>query len=229
MSGHYAAEQVEQQYLEAMGPELGKIFHRLWNECAWLHWKWGGYVELFGTAPERIALLNRAAPSFFFVVQDSLWNDVLLHICRLTDPPQSAGKHNLTIQRLAPIVVPALRPRVETLLEGALRKCEFALDWRKRHIAHRDLSLALRESSTALAPASRLFVKEALEAISAVLNVIDRHYRNSEVAYGGIAPAGDAEALLYVIRDGLEADDQRTKRRKSGHLLPEDLKAPSAV
>jgi hypothetical protein len=44
------------------------------------------YVALFGTSPEGIALLNRAAPRSFRVMQDSVWDDVLLHFCALTDP-----------------------------------------------------------------------------------------------------------------------------------------------
>jgi hypothetical protein len=60
--------------------------------------KWGEYVELFGTKPSRIDLRNRAAGGFFRVVQDGLWEDVLLHVARLTDAPRSGGRANLTIR-----------------------------------------------------------------------------------------------------------------------------------
>ncbi|WP_407690639.1 AbiU2 domain-containing protein [Rhodocyclus tenuis] len=70
-----------------MGGEIGKVYSALWQEVAWINKKWNQYVELFGTSPERIELLNRAAPSFFRTFQDSLLDDVLLHLARLTDPP----------------------------------------------------------------------------------------------------------------------------------------------
>ena len=63
-----------------MGPELARPFCRLSNECQWLHWKWGEYITLFGSKSERIDLLNAAAASFFWIVQDSLWENILLHI-----------------------------------------------------------------------------------------------------------------------------------------------------
>ena len=55
------------------------------QEAAFLHLKWNEYVVLFGTGPERVDLLNRAAPGFFHLVQDSWWDDLLLHISRMTD------------------------------------------------------------------------------------------------------------------------------------------------
>lgn len=68
--------------VEVMGDDLGSLYHALWNELAWLYSKWEEYVELFGTKPSRIDLLNKAAGHFFRIVQDSLWEESLLHIAR---------------------------------------------------------------------------------------------------------------------------------------------------
>ena len=57
--------------------------------------KWEEYLELFGKTSSRIHLLNQSAPVFFKIVQDSLWENIILHLARLTDPPKSAGKNNL--------------------------------------------------------------------------------------------------------------------------------------
>jgi len=227
MSEDMTAEQVEEQYIAAMGPDLGRLFYRFWNECEELHWKWGEYVTLFGTKPERIDLLNAAAGSFFVLVQDSLWKDILLHIARLTDPPKSAGKDNLTLQRLPPIVDETIRACVEKLLQTFLAKCELARDWRNRRIAHRDLHLAQKDGAKPLKTASRQEVREALDSIAALLNLVQSHYcRSSTTRYGFIRPPGNAEKLLYVLRDGLEADARRRERLKSGNREPEDVKRP---
>jgi len=224
MSRHSTPEQVEQQYVEAMGPEPGRLFYLLWNECAWLHSKWGEYVTLFGSKPERIDLLNAAAALFFRIVQDSLWEDILLHIARLTDPPRSAGKDNFSLQRLPPIVDAKIQPCVKELLKTCIAKCKFAHDWRNRQIAHRDLLLALNKNIGPLAPASRRAVGEAIDSIAELLNTVELHYLRSTVAYGSlVGPPSNAEVLLYVIRDGLEADARRRKRLESGNLEPEDL------
>src|SRR5438270_3135411 len=126
MGAQSTAEEVHQQYLDAMGPKLGELYSKLWNECVSLHWKWEEYVALFGTTPERIDLLNRSAPSFFRVVQDTLWENILLHIARLTDPPQSVGKDNLTIRRLPALVHDQIRSKVDVLLESCAKRSEFA-------------------------------------------------------------------------------------------------------
>ena len=47
MSSSLTAAEVEQQYTAAMGPELGKVFNRLWNECACLHVKWNQFAKYF--------------------------------------------------------------------------------------------------------------------------------------------------------------------------------------
>ena len=91
-------EEARTEHIRVMGEELGSLYDALWQEVAGLHGKWSEYAALFGTRESRVDLLNQAAPYFFRIVQDSLWEDVLLHIARLTDPPKSAGKSNLTVQ-----------------------------------------------------------------------------------------------------------------------------------
>ena len=100
MSNQKTPEEVKKEYIDIMGEPLGKFFNALWQEVAWLYTKWNEYVALYGTKPSRIDLMNKAAPRFFRIVQDSLWEVTLLHIARLTDPPKSAGKDNLSIKRI---------------------------------------------------------------------------------------------------------------------------------
>ena len=68
MATEYSAEDIKQRYTDAMGQALGAVHNELWQECAALHSKWHEYVELCGTNPERVALLNQAAPAFFNLV-----------------------------------------------------------------------------------------------------------------------------------------------------------------
>jgi hypothetical protein len=43
-----------QHYNETMGADLGSVFHRLLNDCTWLHLKWNEFVELFGKNPAQL-------------------------------------------------------------------------------------------------------------------------------------------------------------------------------
>lgn len=221
-----SAEEVKQQHIERMGKELGSIFNELCNELSWLYIKWNQYVVLYGTKPARIDLTNQAAPLFFRIVQDTLWEDTLLHIARLTDPPKTAGKNNLTILLLPHLVEKNnLSNQVSNLCAIAVEKADFCRDWRNRHIAHIDLHLAVKEGVASLLPASRSKVKDCLSAISDVLNAVNSHYFNSTTMFDWADDHRGAIDLLYLIDDGLRSAKDRQERIRAGNYLPGDYKA----
>lgn len=101
---HRTADESKKHYIAAMGEALGAQFAELWQEVVYLHRKWGEYLVLFGTKPERLKILNAGAPVFFRMVQDVLWEETLLHIACLTDRPEVGKKTNLTIQNVPKLV-----------------------------------------------------------------------------------------------------------------------------
>lgn len=226
MSFH-TAEEAKKLHIAAMGAELGPLYDAMWQQVAWLHNKWGQYVELYGTKESRLTLLNQAAPLFFRVVQDTLWEDVLLHIARLTDSPESMKKANLSIRRFpAAIDDDATKLAVETLIEEAIAASEFCRDWRNRHIAHRDLQLALDGAARPLEAASRAKVKEAIKALDVVLNAISNHYLDSATSFGPVGMSRGARSLLYFLDDGIKADHARRERMRNGTSTPDDFDQP---
>jgi len=216
-------EESKQKCIDAMGEEFGSIYHTLSNELAWLYIKWSEYVELFGTKPSRIDLLNQASRLFFRIVQDTLWENTLLHITRLTAKPTSCGKDNLTICRLPNYIDDEeYKTKINDLINIAVEKSDFCKDWRDRRIAHTDLSLAMCEDAEDLKPASRKKVKEVLKSISDVLNTVSELFTNSSELFECISNPNGAVSLLYVLDDGLKAQKIRDERRKAGNFLPED-------
>jgi AbiU2 len=206
---YYTPEEVEQRYITAMGQDLGTTFYQLFNEFATLNITWKEYVILFGTDESRVELLNKAASGFFRLVQDSLFENVLLHISRLTDGPKvggGGGRETLTLQRLPTLVRPTIRSDIDSRLKALLDRAGFARDWRHRRLAHSDLRLALDEGATPLASASRRDVKETLEAIEGLLNAVETHYcETAPVSYDIAGHPGSAETLLHVLERGVEA------------------------
>jgi AbiU2 len=205
--------------------DIAAYRRELWQELAWVYRIWAKYVALFGTKESRVVLLNDAAPAFTRMVQDCLWDAVILHIARLTDPPKSAGKANLSVRALEAAVTDAvLKANLTAAVRQALHASEFCRDLRNRRLAHRDLDLALKVGAEPLKPASRLMVKEALSALTEVLNVLSRQYFESttifdlDVRVGG-GPGG-ALQLLYYVNLGLEVDRTRTERLRQGHFDP---------
>ena len=195
MARNLTADEVREEHLASMGPHLGPVYNALWNEVAWLHAKWHEYKELYGEKPPRLELLNRASGFFFRIVQDTLWENTLLHLARLTDPSRSAGRQNLTVLQLPSLVNdPGLREQLEALLTEAKSKAEFARDWRNRHIAHRDLDKALGKGAEPLAAAvpSRIHDRHFLPVplhyrllAAARSGTSARRHRSQELRLGG--------------------------------------------
>jgi hypothetical protein len=222
--GERTAAEAKAANIALMGEALGSVYSELWQEVAWIHKNWAHYQELFGTKPSRIDLLNAVAPSFFRTVQYSLFEAVLLHLARLTDPAQSLGKSNLSLRRLAELAADGgAGARVAELAAKSVQATDFARDWRNRKLAHRDLDIALGEPVKPLAPASRLAVKLALAAIVDVLNAVAAHYCDSTSVFD-LPRGNDSVALLYTIRDGLRAEDERQARLKSDQCTADDRK-----
>ena len=69
------ADEVNAHRMKTLRPELGLVYNAFYNKCVLLHVKWRQYLELFGTKPERLDLLNRSAPGFFRIVQDTFLDD----------------------------------------------------------------------------------------------------------------------------------------------------------
>ena len=217
----HSAEEAKAEHIRLMGEHLGSIYDALWQQIAWVHAKWSEYVILFGTKESRVNLLNNVAPSFWRLIQDSLWENVLLHIARLTDPPMTGRKENLTIQRLAELIDDdQTKAKVQVLIVDAVAASQFARDWRNRHIAHSDLHLSLSKTAQTLKPASRQKVLEALRALTVVMNVVAERYLDSTSLFE--SSDGDAESLLYVLDDGLAADRARRERLLNGQHDPKE-------
>lgn len=228
-SNELTADQARLRNLAAMGEELGSIYSQLWQELAWLYRTWSEYVALFGTKESRVELLNEAAPAFTRMVQDSLWERVILHIARLTDPPKSVGKRNLSIRVLEEATTDSgLKAGVSQAVAEALSASEFCRDWRNRHLAHLDLNLALKRGAEPLKAASRQKVREALASLSNVLNVVSLKYMESTTFFdidlrAGGGPGG-AMSLLYFIDMGVEAEKRRRERLKGGDFDANDYR-----
>ncbi|MBD0416192.1 AbiU2 domain-containing protein [Oryzicola mucosus] len=214
-------------YKKVMGDELGVIFHHLLQETWHLSSVWDQYETLYGNK-ERISLLNESGGYFFRNVQDIFFNHVLLGICRLTDPPQSGKKENLTVQRLPFLVRSSCKEAVVEAVSDAISASQFSRDWRNRFIAHNDLG-RYTEISPPLEPATRLGVTAAIVAIHEVLRPICMDYREGDLA---LLEIGNDAAfnLLHQLRRGRDAKDEQRKRlsagdfRESDYVFPEWLK-----
>ncbi len=208
-----------------MGAALGAVYDALWQEMTGLCWNWSEYEELYGTKKSRIDLLNKAAAHYFGAMQAMGWEHTLLHLARLTDPPRSAGKENLTINRLPSLLQSDdVRAKIELLISDAIEKTKFARDWRNRRLAHTDLGLAIDDSANPLTEGGRQSVNESLRAITFVLNFVATQYELPETHFDGASPPEGAIKLLSVLADGVWTQEDHFERIESGNIDERDYK-----
>lgn len=222
---HYTREQAKDHYIAAMGEDLGCAFYALWQEVVWLHNEWDEYVQLFGTKPSRITLMNKAAPRFFRMVQDELMDAVVIRIARLTDPPKSTGKSNLSIQQL-PLLIKneSFSKEVLNIVTDALKAAEFCRTRRHRRIAHTSLDLALEVLKEPLPNLTRDNINAAIVSLAKVLNAVSFHYVKSTTAFDVVSNPGGAQSLLRIVEYGLAKKEERMAALQRAELpRDEDL------
>ncbi len=230
MGKYKNTDEVLHDYIDKLGYELGKLYHSLLKEITWLHIKWQEYRELYGTSSKRVDLLNSAAPLFFRITQDVLWEDLLLSLARLTDPPISCGKENLTIKAIPKLISDAsFRKVIASLVSEADVGVSFARDWRNKHIAHRDAKIALGVELEPLSPTSRQMVGNAIKAIDKVMNTVSEKYLNRTIMFDLIHHSNGAVSLLYVVRDGLDVETKRRERLASGNFSKDDFASKEPI
>src|SRR5262249_16908021 len=93
------ADEVRDEYVQAMGTDVGAAYFDLYNTLSWLHVKWQQYRQLFADET-HVDVLNQTAPMLFGSLQRTLFDDVMLHLARITDAPTMMGRENLTVQML---------------------------------------------------------------------------------------------------------------------------------
>lgn len=216
--------EVKRNYTGKMGAELGEIFHALSNDFQLMCWTWSQYRILFTDKPSRLAIANEAASAFFWVVQKILVEETMLGIARLAGPANTfKTKQNLSLEQLIQnIADPAFQAEMKTEFDSLKTAAEFAFLWRNKHLAHRDLDSSLKRASVSLPSVTLKNIEAVFDSIELTLNKVENKYCHSQTSYRHSPLSGDAEDLLYVIRDGLAYEKLRCKSELGGAPLKED-------
>jgi len=206
--------EMQPDYTQMMGDTLGRTFYALNIECIALHVKWTEFVGLFGTK-QRVDLLNKAGGGLIRIIEDALFHEIVLHIWRMTDTHRKV----LSLHVLLKHVDRALDPKLKPLFDTVADACSFADDWRHRWIAHRNLKLATRPGNAKpIEDATRQGIDAAIASITKVLQTVERHYCGGAATAYEHSSFGLADSFLYVIRDGLDARNERMNALTRGEI-----------
>ena len=199
------SEAIKQEYKEKLGEEFGTVFYEIWNDWASGLVRLKEYRVLFSDQ-ETVKLLNAAGGAFMWDIQQILWQDLLLHVTRLTDPAKMGRRENLSVQALPPFCerpelqaeYPELHATVQGLVRMAITAAENPRDWRNRRISHTDRELAIDPEAESLAPTSLGQVQAALDAVHAVIQAIANGVLKHDIGNDVIGQPRAGEFLAHL-------------------------------
>jgi hypothetical protein len=199
--GTDSPEETKANYVRLMGTQAGEAFAELMQDAARLHLKWNEFKALYVGSARRIEAMNKSAPGFFFLTQNSWWNDIILHIFRMTDDDRRV----LSIPKLS--VPPELADGFKDKLATLKTSTRFAHTLRNEYIAHRNREVALQVRPI---PASSVQqIETAIVAIDDALHFIDHHFTNrAPTMYTHLDILGGSESVIWIVRRGLKARDE---------------------
>jgi hypothetical protein len=214
-------------------PRFPASIHQLWEalryEVVWLHGRWIMYRQLFGTSPERIAILNRSAGTFFNTLESVLMKDVQISLSKLGDPADSKRGSNMTLKAL----LRQLERHGETLVASKLdpliavfdASCQKIRHRRNKWIAHFDMATMLNRSVTPLEGPSRAEIEEALLGLREAMNCVEVHYADTSTAYEYFTIAADGDSLISTLMRGLRYEEMVQAREIPQDNLRKNFKA----
>jgi AbiU2 len=215
---HQTTNETHDEYRKQLGLEFGDVFYYSLNEWCDLWCTWSQYENLFGHGSERVALLNKAGAAFFYQVDRHFLEACMLSACRLSDPIETAGKKNLTVQLFAKFIDTAKRKaEMAQLLDAASASTGFARDWRNRRIAHNDFDLR-NGTGKPLEDASRKLMNIAIDKLHKVFAYVATEFMNTHLADTVIAPLNNEVVMLHRLHLGVEQFERDMEALKAGKL-----------
>lgn len=200
---------LDQKIQEQLPADLAVQFRPLFKDILWLGMKWHEYSVLFGNMA-NYELLNRTAGYLFLIVQDTMWDDLLLHISRLVGPRLSRGKENLTIRRIPDLIEnQELHGKVSQSIESCVAHCSFVKDHRNKRLAHYDLETAVENREEHLTGVSRMQIRQAVEMLQEIIRVVYAHYADTHFVFDTNLSSGNADSLVHALMIAERSSDAR--------------------
>ena len=186
-----------------------KTFKAIHPQVLQAHIGWAQFRFLFTVSDRRMTVLSNTAPGFFAVLRDVLRNEAFMGIRRLTDPPETSGKRNLSLRTLVKLADASSNLRLSSeanaklteLLARAKTIREVGDVW----IAHTDLVRALSDTPLADLKVQRGEVDEVLRLIRELVWLFADHLSEARVNYDLPIIVGDADALARFLEGATNA------------------------
>ncbi|MFC1611120.1 hypothetical protein ACFL6C_09185 [Myxococcota bacterium] len=162
-----------------------RILDALRRDATWLAAQILVFEKLYADDPATVALLNETAGNTFRVIEDSLFESIVLAIARLLDPAKTASQKNLTLQALIDCLRANGQQQLAKSLDSDLKTLKQAAASLRKHrnkrLAHTDC--AIKEGASQLPALTMGIVRDAAAQVHKLLNRVESALSKSSTAF----------------------------------------------
>jgi hypothetical protein len=175
--------------------EIRDLTLRLREDLARIRLKWSYYRELFGSR-ENTRLLTDTARACFQMVEESLRHDIILSLCRLSDPARTLGGESPSFATL--VAQCGNIPKAEDLLTAFQAACGSVRRYRHRHLGHNDPAAIIEPREHLLPDVDPSQIDEILGLGGGLLRAVFAHYSAGDPLFEPVL-AGSAADLIQCL------------------------------
>lgn len=208
--------------------DIQSEFEVLRSEAVWLRQTVNTFEILFDSGTDTTRILAQSASAFFGDLNRLMHEYVIMAICRLTGPDQTAGKDNLTTQRITRLLreIGKVNPEIERLDADLLKYGEILKPARNKIIAQSDLEVYTK--STALGGHEKQLLLEFLENLQKYFDAVGNAIGVGPLDFRNTPAKGDAFDLVRTLKNAIDlqkADQfaQRDSRAVDWKIDEEDF------
>lgn len=203
------------------------MVRRFLEEVTDLSRLWGATFDLFARPPikdddETFQVTHRAGAGFFALVQYAFVREVVLAICRLTDPANPGDKENLSVDRVIafPEVVAQedALPRLAVLQSLAESHRKTLVGYRNKILAHLDAPLGIDPAFDR--SAEILVINAAVSACEGFAEILGPIYGISVPDFSTLAT--DDPRGVRALLAALKASDPGPRKHWTNDGIRED-------
>ncbi|MHB8192955.1 MAG: AbiU2 domain-containing protein [Bellilinea sp.] len=195
--------------MKTLPEEIESIVTLIKSEIVWLHGHWRIFQQLFCGPSEIIDLLNNTAPTYFYITQKALFDDIIISLVRLTDKKSTLGYQNISLDQIINCLdenqYPELKAKLEEQLITINELTKSLRNYRSKKLAHWDLEQALKIVEP-LEVISLKMINDVLEALGIFMNDLELFFLNSETAYEAFAMRSNGKTIITMLKKSLAYD-----------------------
>ncbi len=195
--------------------ELQREFETLRNQAIYLIQTFNTYNDLFEASDEVERVLRKSAERFFGDINTIMIEYMILVVCRLTDPPTTSGKPNLTIPHMNKLLCKDgfFSSEIRKLSDRIMAYRKLLEPVRNKIVAHIDRDTYIKDLTLgghSKEEMTRFFENDLLQYFDKVAEAIDV----TPILDLNTRCSGDALDLRKTLKRGLIAEKLIEKNPK---------------